>query len=752
MYPKIQYLAAGLLALLAAGPLRAVNTQTAEQVTYDHFEDGRFANISLAADGGLRLAPAMDLVAKLDAAVIWRAVADKHGNLYAGTGNAGKVYKITPDGKTELIFSPEEILTRALALDAQGNLYVGTSPDGRVYRIAPGGRPEIYFDPKDTYIWDLVFDAQGRLYVATGAKGRIYRLPPDYKPGQPAEVYFETDRTHVSCLAFDSQGRLLAGTGPKSLLFRIEDKDKAEVLANANSDEITGISAAPDGAVYFSTFNKSSSSSSGSGSDAKAGAHSAGAGATGGTTTTITVDDDGSMMSADDEPTDSPPTSSGSSSTHSKAGGNRSQLLRVWPNGYVEPVWSLGKVGVFSFRQLPDGRWLLGTDQQGRLFSVENPNDWDLLQQAQDSSEVSNLLPAPGDPNATLVFSSNPAQIFKLTAAKAGNGTYTCEAFDADQPSRWGAVEALASPPQPGHPLAGAKWETRTGNTPKPDDTWNAWQAVGADAQVTSAPARYLQYRVTLSDAAAGVRSVQIYYQNFNAPPVVERVGVVPVGVEVVTMPAPRPSIDLRQVIEGDGSAAQGQPTTRPQLRPTGDAGAFAVGWRATDPNDDTLLYTVQLRAVGEEKWVTLADELAEAVYSFSSRGFADGYYEVRVQATDKLDNPPGEARTAERISAPFLIDNTPPAITLETQSGDAASYTLTFRARDAAGVITSAQYTVDGQPPKPALPEGALFDKAELRFRLHLERLKPGPHSVVFEATDEAGNTGAAKATFESP
>jgi hypothetical protein len=187
-------------------------------------------------------------------------------------------------------------------------------------------------------------------------------------------------------------------------------------------------------------------------------------------------------------------------------------------------------------------------------------------------------------------------------------------------------------------------------------------------------------------------------------------------------------------------------------LRPTGDAGAFAVGWRASDPNDDTLLYTVQLRAVGEEKWVTLADELTDAVYSFSSRGFPDGYYELRVQATDKLSNPPGDARTAARVSAPFLIDNTPPAVTLETQSGDALSYTLHFRAKDAAGVIVSAQYTLDGQPPKPALPEGAMFDRAELAFQLQLERLKPGPHSLVFEATDEAGNTGAAKVNFESP
>ena len=745
-----KYFWALILAVVAAvaPPLLAVTTETAEQVAYDHFEDGQFANVSLAAQGGLKLAPAMERLAKLDAAVIWRAVVDKSGNFYVATGNAGKVFKVTPDGKTEVIFQPEEVLTRALALDAQGNLYVGTSPDGRVYRLAPGGRPEIYFDPKDTYIWDLAFDAQGRLYVATGGKGRIYRLPPDYKPGQTAEVLFETDRTHVSCLAFDAQGRVLAGTGPKSLLYRITSKDVSEVLANADSDEITGICAAPDGAVYFTTFNKSPAS--GSSSDTKAATHNASPGSGGSsTTTTITVDDGDTIMIGDDGPSIS---SSGSSSPRPKAGAGKSQLLRVWPNGFVEPVWSLAKVGLYALRPLADGRWLLGSDQQGRLFQAANTEDWELLQQAQDSDQISVLLPAPDDANATLVFASNPAQIFRLGAKPAANGNYTCEAFDADQPSRWGTVEALANPPMPGAMLAGAKWETRTGNTAKPDDTWNAWKAVGDDAQIASAPARYLQYRVTLTNAAAGVRSVQVYYQNFNAAPVVERVGVAPVGVEVVTMPAMRPTIDLRQLIDGDGGTLLAPPAPRPQLRPTGEAGAFAVGWRASDPNDDTLLYTVQLRAVGEDKWVTLADELKDSIYSFSTRGYADGYYEVRVQATDKLDNPPGEARTAERVSDPFLIDNSPPEVALTTQAGDAASYTLTFHAKDAVGVLTQANYTLDGQPPKPALPDGAMFDKKELTFHLRLERLKAGPHSVVFEVTDEGGNTGTAKVNFETP
>jgi hypothetical protein len=737
-------LAAGALA--AAARLGAVTTDTAEQVTYDHFEDGQFTNIALPSSGGLRLAPNLTLLAKLDAAVIWRAVADKDGNLYVGTGNSGKVFKVTPDGKSQVIFQPEEVLTRALALDAKGNLYIGTSPNGRVYRLPPGGRPEIFFTPTDTYIWDLVFDQAGNLYVATGAKGRVYRLPPDYQPDQPAEVWYESDRTHISCLALDAQGRLLAGAGPKSLLYRITGKNQATVLANAGSDEITGIYPASDGSVFFSTFNKTApESTSGSGESASGGNDTSSSGST-----PPSSSDDGNADGSDASTT----TVTVTTTTSSPGGGPdgaKSQLLRVSPDGYMEPVWSLSKVGVFAFRPLPDGHWLLGTDQQGRLFSAASEQDWELLQETPDSSEVSWLLAAPNDTNSTIVLASNPAQIFRLGSPPAASGNYTCAAFDADQPSRWGSLRALARPPLPGDPLAGAKWETRVGNTPKPDDTWGPWQTVGADAQIPSPAARFFQYRVTLTNPDREVRRVQVYYQHFNAPPEVTRVNVVPLGVDVVPAPEqPRQPIDLRQFT--DAGPVLALPPAQPQLRPTGDAGAYTVVWNADDPNGDDLRYTVQLRAIGDQNWVTLADDLDQPVYSFNSRGFTDGYYEVQVTASDKLDNPPGEARTAARISAPFLVDNTPPAVTLVSQSGDATAYTLTFNARDAASILDHAQYTLDGQPPKPALPEGEMFDRQELSFSLVLERLKPGPHSVVFEVTDEANNTASAKISFTSP
>ena len=43
----------------------------------------------------------------------------------------------------------------------------------------------------------------------------------------------------------------------------------------------------------------------------------------------------------------------------------------------------------------------------------------------------------------------------------------------------------------------------------------------------------------------------------------------------------------------------------------------------------------------------------------------ADGKYYFRVIASDREVNPPATAREAQMVSAPVMIDNTPPMVTV---------------------------------------------------------------------------------------
>ncbi|MBC2594297.1 hypothetical protein H5P28_08485 [Ruficoccus amylovorans] len=724
-------LSAFLVLAFAASPLAAVQTHSVLQADYAAFAAGEPANVSISNLGEIGLAPSLEQLTVLDDPIIWRAVADADGNLYLGTGKSGTVYKMAPDGSLETVFEPEEILSRALTLDAEGNLYVGTSPQGRVYRIPPGQRPEIYFDPQDEYIWDLTFDKEGNLYVATGAAGAIYKLKPDFKPGDEAIKWFETDRAHVTALTFDDEGNLLAGTAPRAYVYRIAPDGKGTVIYNAGTDEISGLSAAEDGTVYFSTLHMKPQ-----GGDSKDKPSSPAPG------------DLTSILEKLYRGPGGSPSGNGkdSSSKEPAAASVPSLLFRLGADGFAEPLWSPVNMNICAF--LPDGKggFTIGGSENGSLFSVSGLNDWSLLQCAEGGGEVTALLPVPGEDGGLYVLTSNPGAVYKLSGQPATSGSYTSEPVDASSVAAWGALRLFGSPSQE---LPGLTWETRTGNSPSPDATWTGWDALDTNT-IANPPGRYLQYKATFTETDALLRGVRLFYTTRNAAPLISRINVLPVGLTVVSLPPKTAPITLSQLTGSSGNDnLDREPAPIQQIRPLGEAGYFTAGWSSFDPNGDELIYSVAIKSEGADEWITLADELPANVYSFNTRGLADGYYRVRITASDQPGNPPGEARIGSRVSQPFLVDNTSPAVRLETQKRNAASTVLVFSATDASSIIATASYVLDGGSPVILQPEGGIFDAQEEIFRIQLDSPKPGPHSIVVEAVDESGNRGVAQTTF---
>src|SRR5215510_5159193 len=160
----------GIFSASAGGPIFwRINTRA-------EVERGDARGVSIADNGTMTLAPSLVEVFDTKQAYVWSTVSDNAGNIYLGTGNEGRIYKVDPSGKGTLLYKTTELSVMALAVDEQGYLYAGTSPDGKVYRIAPSGEAKVFFDPKTKYIWSLAFDQRGRLLVGTGDKGTIYRV------------------------------------------------------------------------------------------------------------------------------------------------------------------------------------------------------------------------------------------------------------------------------------------------------------------------------------------------------------------------------------------------------------------------------------------------------------------------------------------------------------------------------------------------------------------------------------------------
>jgi hypothetical protein len=291
------------------------------------------------------------------------------------------------------------------------------------------------------------------------------------------------------------------------------------------------------------------------------------------------------------------------------------------------------------------------------------------------------------------------------------------EVLDAKLVSRWGALRWQADAPD----KTAVTVSVRSGNVAEPDDTWSDWSAELTDPQKATAaapPARFFQYRVTLrSDdpaASPAVRGLTVRYQSVNQAP------------EVTKVEAP----DLNAV----------NLDTPKKLK---------FKWAAQDANEDELTYAVFVRKEGWKNWVPVEEELDKTEYEWDATASPDGVYRVKVVASDRKDNPDGEALTGERASNPFVVCHTPPAVTVKVTGVDGDQAVVEATAASPLARLTAASFAVNGKKWVNVFPADGLFDDKTETFKFKTDGLKPGTYVLVLRVRDAAGNTGSADVTF---
>jgi len=726
--------------LLATAAAFGASSAAWEMTSYQDFLKGRFTGLSLTRDGRVQLAPKIDTVFASGQPVIWSAAAAADGSVYLGTGHRGRVYRVDAAGRGELIWTAEHPEVFAVAVDASGKVYAATSPNGKVYRIE-GGKAVEYFAPQGTYIWSLAFGKDGALYVGAGDLGRIYKVDSAGK----GEVYYETGQSHVTALAVDAQGRLLAGTEPNGILYRITAKDKAFVLYDAALPEIRAIVPMPDGSVYAAAMGGSIARQTGAtGSGAGTSASPAGSAPTVSVTVTAEAAQGGVEIKPKPEApkpavaaAPAPPLATALDQT----GGEKSALYRIDAANLVETLWTSTEENAYDLVQ-SGGQMLFATDGQGRIYRLGADRKLTLLAQT-DESEAMRLLPSSG---GLLVATGNLGKLLRLGSAAGSEGGYESPVHDAGGAARWGRLSWRADS------CAGCalRFHTRAGNSARPDATWSEWSGPLGDASGAAIPspnARYIQWKTEFRGSGGGTSpsldSVRLTYLTANRAPSVKSITVTAqtaAGAARTAMQASAPaySITVTETGEISSSSLSGTPT---QAVARASAEQLVITWMAEDPDADRLSYSLAFRLEGERQWIDLRSGLVDAAHTLDAEALADGKYFFRVIATDRAANSAGAAREDELVSAPILIDHTPPVVTAGAPRRTGAALEVDIDAIDAASPLRSCEYSIDAGIWHGVEATDGVTDSARERFLLRLPETPAGEHLLVIRVYDLAGN-----------
>lgn len=709
-------------ALCVAAALRASDTRTWAQGEMADFEKGTLTRLSVASDGRLALAPVVKEIFDPSVAFLWAVARDSKGTLFAGGGGLGgsktKLFQVDRDGKSKTLAELDGIAIQAIAIDSRDRVYAATSPDGKVYRVDQTGKSEVFYDPKQKYIWALAFARSGDLFVATGDQGEIHRVTP----AGVGSVFFKTEETHARSMTVDAAGNLIVGTDPSGLILRITPAGEGFVLFQAPKREITSIVTAPDLTIYAAGVGNKQAAAPVSIPPPGAAAAAAGAPA---------------APAATPRPAaGAPPTLAGASPAIT--GG--SEIYRIRPDGAPRRIWSDAQDLVYALAFDEKGRVLAGAGNHGDIYRLDSDRQyWKLLSLA--ATQVTAFCAGAG--GRVYAATGNIGKLFSIGPEQEQTGIFESDIFDAGGFSYWGR---LSHTPRDNTAVVE---ETRSGNLNRAQKNWSAFARTNAGRMV-SPPARFLQYRLTLSSGE--ITEVEAAYQMKNVAPRIDEVEITPANYKFPPPSTVVTSLNSSITLPPLGLYAP-PPSTAPA--PTPDAGsspgltyskgAIGVRWLANDDNGDSMLFKIEIRGASETTWKPLKDKLREHYYSWDSTAFPDGKYVVRITATDAPSNPPAQALTTSAESEPFVIDNAPPEISGLTAAASGNKVDVRFHAKDSLSTLDKAEYSINGGDWTVVEPTTRLTDSLEHDYRVTVDK-GFGETTIAVRVADENDNQAVAK------
>jgi hypothetical protein len=715
-------LGSALGAMLVAsdvGRAEAVGTRTFELDNYEKLSAGELKGTSVSSAGDVEAGWVSTRSTLQKGASIWSALARPDGSVLLGTGPDGRVLKVDAQGHETVVAETGTLAVTAIVEGPGGKIYAATMPEGEIFVIDPtkavgtnpsapaAEKPKAWTKLPSDHIWALVFDKKrNELFAGTGPDGKIYRVDAAGK----SQVFYGTEDTQIVSLAIAPSGTLYAGTSGKGLLLAISAAGRAEVVQDFNGHEVKAIgfqnaapAAAPEKGAKVAAPAKPESAS--------------------GDTLLCIVNEYPSApepMKKWGVPTKPPSTGYGPSYASKGKG-------EVWKVSGLAADGSQGKPErlfrddgtTFFSMAVPTAPKAggpivyVGTAHEGKVLAIDEVHAVNVVAKAE-SRTIGAIGLAAGEGKGSWFAAGDSAAFHQVTGVGGPEATWTSKVLDASLKARWGKLTWR---------MTGAvELATRTGNTATPDDSWSPWSAaLAAPGKVTSPAGRFVQIRARWKgDGAASVRGISLAFVTDNLRAIVTDVSAskgTAVGATLV-----------------GGSTVPSSGTDVPSKN-----SSVKLTWKTDNPDGDSLRYRLWYRREESPTWrpITKEDEPISATdFAWQTEALAEGWYRVRLEASDEMSNPYGQALKHALDSAPFVVDNTPPVIAPLALNQGKLQGTVT----DGVGPIVRLEVQIDGKGPwRPITSADGILDEATEKVDVALGL--SGSHVIALRAFDQAGN-----------
>lgn len=608
---------------------------------------------------------------------------------------------VAPGAATQRI--PIENVPVAFCMASRGDtIFIGTGTDGVVYRLE-GKTMKAFARTGELLVSSLAFGADGALYAGTLPNGRIYRIEP--KSGTMKRFSIPEGAQHIWALYYDpKRGRLIAGTGPEGKVFSIDAIGRATELYQAEAAHVRTLAGDGAGSIYAGTSDNAVVLRIAPND-----------------TVSVVGDFPGNEVTAIDyyegqlavaanqfktppgapfAPTPNQANRKGPRPPRPRAG--TGEIWRVGGDGRTEALMGRKDTHFTTVQWGRDGAIYAGGGDDGRIFRVEPDGSYSIWVDVEERQVLSLDLRSKSPAFTT----GDGAALYRVLPGPPREAIWTSAALDAHFTSTWGRLQWRGK--------GRLELETRSGNTKDPGATWSSWsKALKKPARVQSPPGRFIQIRAKFpKQSDAVLTAVELFYLPQNQRARVSQVQ--------GTRPPPKRGEEARQPMP---------PTTMINL-----------SWKVANPDGDTLRYRLAYREESQSVWREMFGEdtvLTEPKYVWNTGSIPDGYYIVRVDASDEENNPPARTLRSNARSESIRVDNHPPRIV----DFDVRRGRLRGRVVDDLGPIARIQMAIDAGNWRDVFPADLLLDSPNEELDLALDELSPGSHILAVRAFDAGGN-----------